>query len=363
MVDKTDERYMRMALALARKGAGRTSPNPMVGAVVVRGGRVVGRGYHRRAGEAHAEIIALAEAGRAARGATLYVNLEPCSHYGRTPPCIDAVVRAGVSRVVAGMIDPNRLVAGRGVESLERAGIRVDVPVREEECRRINEAFVKHVTRKLPFIVLKLAASLDGRIATSAGDSKWVTGQKARRYVHELRNRYDAVLVGSGTVLVDDPQLTCRLRRGRNPWRVVLDRRLRTPMNATLLRQTPREKTIVVTSDESSTSKRTRLERSGIQVWTFPAPKGTIPFRYLLRRLGRVGITSVMIEGGAITASRAISEKVVDKVLCFYAPKVIGGDGLPMVGSLGVVRMSRCYKVRDTKVRKVGEDVLVTAYL
>lgn len=354
---------MRMALALARRGAGRTSPNPMVGAVVVRGGKVVGRGYHHRAGEPHAEVLALAAAGAAACGATLYVNLEPCSHYGRTPPCIDAVLKARVARVVAGMIDPNRLVAGRGVESLRRAGVRVDVPVREDECLEMNEAFVKHVTHRLPLIVLKLAASLDGRIAASGGDSRWVTGEKARRSVHALRNRYDAVLVGSNTVLADDPELTCRLPRGRNPWRIVLDRRLRTPADARLLRQNPPEKTIIVTGVESSPKKRKRLESSGVQVWTFAVRNGTIPFRQLLRRLDRIGITSVMIEGGAITAARAISERVVDRVLCFYAPKFIGGDGLPMLGPLGVARMSQSYRLRDAKVRRIGEDLLVTARL
>lgn len=354
---------MGMALALARKAAGRTSPNPMVGAVLVRGGRLVGRGYHRQVGGPHAEIVALSAAGDAARGATLYVTLEPCSHYGRTPPCVKALIDAGVTRVVAGMIDPNPLVAGRGVRALKRSGVAVDVPVRELECRRANEVFVKHVTSQLPFVVLKLAASLDGRIATFTGDSRWVTGQIARRYVHGLRGRYDAVLVGSGTVLADDPQLTCRLPKGRDPWRVVLDGRLRTPIDATVLKQTPAEKTILVTGDRSSPTKIKQLKSLGVQVWSFSLRNGTIPFRQLLRRLGRTGITGVMIEGGAVTAGRAIAEGVVDKVLCFYAPKLIGGDGMPMVGDLGVNRMADCGQLRITHVERLGEDVLVTAYV
>ena len=362
MIDKSDKRYMSMALALAQKAAGRTSPNPMVGAVVVRQGRLVGRGYHHRAGESHAEVLALSAAGQVARGATLYVTLEPCSHFGRTPPCVKAIIQAGVTRVVAGMIDPNPRVSGRGVRALRRAGIVVDVPVCEEECRRANEVFVKHVTRNLPFVVLKLAASLDGRIATSTGDSKWVTGETARRYVHGLRSRYDAVLVGSGTVLADDPRLTCRLPRGRDPWRIVLDRRLRTPVAATLLEQTPVEKTILVAGDRSSRARRKRLEGIGVQVWSFSVRNGTIPFKQLLRKLSRAGITSVMIEGGAITASRAISEGIVDKVLCFCAPKLIGGEGLPMIGDLGVTRMSDCPQLRITDIERLGEDVLVTAY-
>ena len=354
---------MRAAIGLARRAAGRTSPNPMVGAVVVRQDRIVGRGYHARAGGDHAEVRALRQAGEAARGATLYVNLEPCSHFGRTPPCVKAVVEAGVERVAAGMIDPNPRVAGSGVRALRRAGVRVDVPVREEECRRLNEAFVKHVTQGLPFVALKLAASLDGRIATAAGDSKWVTGPAARRFVHRLRNQYDAVLVGSGTVLADDPQLTCRLPGGRDPWRIVLDGRLRTPATARLVVQPEPEKTVVVTGRDVPAARRKRLEDLGVQVWSFPMKQGRVGFRRVLRRLARAGVLSVMVEGGAVTAARAISEKVVDKVLCFYAPKFIGAEGLPMVGDLGITRLRRCPQLGNSGVRRLGDDILVSAYL
>ena len=354
---------MRAAIGLARRAAGRTSPNPMVGAVVVREGRIVGRGYHARAGGDHAEVRALRQAGEAARGATLYVNLEPCSHFGRTPPCVKGVVEAGVERVAAGMIDPNPQVAGSGVQALRRAGVRVDVPVLEEECRRLNEAFVKHVIRGLPFVALKLAASLDGRIATAAGDSKWVTGPEARKFVHRLRNRYDAVLVGSGTVLADDPQLTCRLPGGRDPWRVVLDGRLRTPATARLVAQPEPGKTVLVTGRDVPAARRKRLEDLGVQVWSFPMRQGRVAFRRVLRRLAREGVLSVMVEGGAVTAGRAISEKVVDKVLCFYAPKFIGAEGLPMVGDLGITRMRRCPQLGNPEVRRLGDDILVSAYL
>lgn len=358
-----DERFMRAAIGLARRAAGRTSPNPMVGAVVVRQGRIVGRGYHARAGGDHAEVRALRQAGEAARGATLYVNLEPCSHFGRTPPCVKAVVEAGVERVAAGMIDPNPRVAGSGVQALRRAGVRVDVPVREEECRRLNEAFVKHVTQGLPFVALKLAASLDGRIATAAGDSQWVTGPEARKFVHRLRNRYDAVLVGSGTVLADDPQLTCRLPGGRDPWRVVLDGRLRTPATARLVAQPEPGKTVLVTGRDAPAARKKRLEDLGVQVWSFPMRQGRVAFRRVLRRLAREGVLSVMVEGGAVTAGRAISEKVVDKALCFYAPKFIGAEGLPMVGELGVTRLRRCPQLGNPEVRRLGDDILVSAYL
>lgn len=360
---ESDQRFMRAALSLARRAAGRTSPNPMVGAVVVRAGRIVGRGYHARAGADHAEVAALRQAGRAARGATLYVSLEPCNHVGRTPPCTRAVIEAGVTRVVTGMADPNPRVAGGGLDALREAGVRVDVAVREEECLRLNEAFVKHVTRGLPFVTLKLAASLDGRIATATGDSKWVTGPEARTYVHRLRNECDAVLVGSGTVLADDPQLTCRLPGGRDPLRVVLDRRLRTPVGARLVNQREPEKTVLVTGDGVPASRRKRMEDLGIQVWSFPVRQGRISFRRVLRKLARTGVLSVLMEGGGVTASRAIAEKMVDKVLCFYAPKFIGAEGLPMMGDLGIARMRRCPRLTDPRARRLGEDILVTAYL
>ncbi len=363
MPQETDERYMRAALRLARRAAGRTSPNPMVGAVAVRGGRVVGRGYHARAGGDHAEVAALRQAGDAARGATLYVNLEPCSHFGRTPPCVKAVIDAGVKRVVAGMVDPNPVVAGRGVSALREAGVGVEVRVREEECRRLNEAFVKHVTQGLPFVTLKLAASLDGRIATATGDSKWVTGPAARKFVHRLRNEADAVLVGSGTVLADDPQLTCRLPGGRDPWRIVLDRRLRTPVTARLVHQQQPEKTVLVAGDGVPAARRKRLEDLGVQVWTFPARQGRVSLRRVLRKLARLDVLSVMVEGGAVTASRVIGEKAADKVLCFYAPKFIGAEGLPMMGELGITRMRQCPHLAGPAVRRFGEDILVSAYL
>ncbi len=361
--EESDQRYMGASLRLARRAAGRTSPNPMVGALVVRDGRVVGCGHHARAGADHAEVVALREAGSAARGATLYVNLEPCSHFGRTPPCVRAVLEAGVTRVVAGMVDPNPAVAGRGLQALREAGVRVDAPVREDACRQFNEAFVKYVTRGLPFVTLKLAASLDGRIATATGDSRWVTGPAARRYVHRLRNQLDAVMVGSGTVLADDPQLTCRLPGGRDPLRIVLDRRLRTPVTARLVTQPHSENTVLITGNDTSADACKPLEDLGVQVWRFPVNRGRISFRRVFRRLARAGVLSVLLEGGAVTAARAISEKAVDKVLCFYAPKFVGAEGLPMVGDLGIERMRQTPRLKTPAVRRLGEDILVSAYL
>jgi diaminohydroxyphosphoribosylaminopyrimidine deaminase/5-amino-6-(5-phosphoribosylamino)uracil reductase len=361
MRDEADKRYMRMALDLALQGAGRTSPNPLVGAVLVRGGKVIATGYHHRAGGDHAEVVALKRAGRKARGAALYINLEPCSHYGRTPPCTLSVIQAGVKTVVAGMADPNPLVSGQGICELRRAGIQIRLGVLQEESRRLNEAFAKYITRRLPFVILKLAASLDGKIATFTGDSRWVTAEAARRYVHSLRNQVDAVLVGAGTVVADDPQLTCRIPGGRNPLRIVVDGRLSIPTTARLLREPG--KTIVVTGPRAPLRKVRAIERSGAEVWRFPLSDGAVPFASLLRELGKREIVSVMIEGGVATAGHALSEKVVDKVCFFYAPKIIGGDGLDMIAPLGVKKMIQSKQLKDLAVEKVGADLLVTGYL
>ena len=354
---------MEMALALARKGAGRTSPNPLVGAVLVRGGKIAGAGYHRRAGDDHAEIVALRRAGKRARGATLYLNLEPCSHHGRTPPCALSLIRAGVRRVVVGMVDPNPLVSGKGIRKLRQARIRVDVGLLERECRRLNEAFSKHITRQLPFIILKLAASLDGRIAASTGDSRWVTGSVSRQYVHRLRNQVDAVLIGAGTVLADDPRLTCRLRGGRDPWRVVLDGRLRIPLKTRLLRRRDPEKTIIITGTRAPAGKIKTIRRTGATVWQLPLRAGRIPFTAVLKRLGKMGLNSVMIEGGATTASWALKEGVVDKVMFFYAPKLIGGEGRGIIGPLGIKKMTQVTKIKDIEIKRLGADFLVSGYL
>jgi diaminohydroxyphosphoribosylaminopyrimidine deaminase/5-amino-6-(5-phosphoribosylamino)uracil reductase len=363
MRDDLDKRYMRLALRLALKGAGRTSPNPVVGAVLVRDGRIVATGYHRRAGEDHAEIVALKRAGDRARGATLYLNLEPCSHQGRTPPCTLSLIRSGVKRVVSGMPDPNPLVSGRGIRRMRRAGIQVDVGLLDAECRRLNEAFTKYITRHIPFVLLKLAASLDGKTATSTGDSRWITETASRNLVHQMRNQVDAVLVGIGTVIADDPRLTCRLPGGRNPWRVVLDSHLRIPLSARLLHGRNPEKTIVITGSRAPVKRMAAIRSCGARVWSFPLRAGGISFAALLSRLGKMGLTSVMIEGGAATAGRALREGIVDKVLIFYAPKIIGGDGRAMIEALGVRRVSHSRRIKDMEVKRLGKDFLVSGYL
>jgi diaminohydroxyphosphoribosylaminopyrimidine deaminase / 5-amino-6-(5-phosphoribosylamino)uracil reductase len=335
----------------------------MVGAVLVRGGKVIATGFHRRAGEDHAEIVALKRAGAKATGATLYINLEPCSHHGRTPPCSRALISAGIKEVVAGMEDPNPLVAGKGFQQLRRAGIRVRAGILEEECRRLNEAFVKYITRRLPFVTLKLAASLDGKIAAVTGDARWISSEDSRRVVHQLRNQIDAVVVGVGTVIADDPQLTCRISNGRNPWRVVLDSHLRIPLSARLLRQPDPEKNIIVTGDRSRRKKIDALEALGARVWQVKLRRGRIPWATIVKRLAAQGALSVMIEGGAATAAWALQEKVVDRILFFYAPMILGGDGRVMIDRLGVKRVKQAIRIQDMQVRKFGADALVCGYL
>ena len=335
----------------------------MVGAVLARGRKVIATGFHRIAGADHAEIVALRRAGAKAKGATLYINLEPCSHYGRTPPCSRALIRAGIKEVVAGMKDPNPLVGGRGFRALKRAGIRVRIGLLEQECRTLNEAFVKYITRRLPFVTLKLAASLDGKIATATGDARWISGEEARLLVHRMRNQVDVVVTGVGTVIADDPQLTCRMANGRNPWRVTLDPRLRVPLAAKLLHQSDPERTIIVTGHHSSQRQIRAIESLGAQVWRVKLRQGRIPWTAILRKLATQGVLNVMIEGGATTAAWALHEKAVDKIIFFYAPIILGGDGRVMIDRLGVKRIKRAIRVKRMGARLWGTDTLVSAYL
>jgi diaminohydroxyphosphoribosylaminopyrimidine deaminase / 5-amino-6-(5-phosphoribosylamino)uracil reductase len=348
---------MRMALGLAVKG--RTSPNPRVGAVVVRDGEVVGRGYHPRAGEPHAEIFALNEAGDAATGADLYVTLEPCSHHGRTPPCCEAVIRAGIARVYVGMVDPDEKVAGRGIERLRDAGIEVVCPVLEDEARSINEAYIKHRTTGMPLVVLKSAMSLDGRIASRTGDSKWITGEKSRAYAHRIRAEVDAIVIGAGTARADNPSLTARVgRKTFYPKRVVVTRNGDLPHDLAMF-SLPGE-TIVAVADSAPPDRLMKLEQAGARILKMNDCGGWFSVREMLRQLGRMEMLSVMIEGGAGLAGRALDERVVDKAVFFYAPKIIGGaTAVSGIGGEGVELVSNCPRLADTRIRRFGEDFAV----
>jgi len=360
---RQEERYLRLACRLARKAAGRTSPNPMVGAVLVRGGKIVGSGYHQYAGGPHAEINALKQAGTKAKGATLYITLEPCSHQGRTPPCTRALIAAGIRAVVAGMKDPNPLVAGRGFQKLRRAGIKVRSGLCQEESSQLIEAFAKFITERRPLVTLKLAATLDGKIATPSGDARWISGERSRARVHRWRNEMDAVLVGAGTVRADDPLLTCRMAGGRNPYRLVLDSRLRISPSASLLRLPDADKTIIATTHRAPLSKVRALEKLGVVVWRLASRNDRVAWLPLLRKLAGLGVVTLLIEGGAEVAASALKNKVVDKLELFYAPKLVGGDGRAMLGPLGIGKMAQAMALRRFDMRRSGEDLWLSGNL
>jgi len=352
-----DEKHMRRAIELALKGRGRTRPNPLVGAVLVKNGRVVGEGYHRKAGGPHAEIHALRQAGERARGAELFINLEPCCHHGRTPPCTGALIGAGVRRVVVGQRDPNPRVAGRGLRALRRAGMEVFCGVLEEESREINRAFAKYIVSGRPWTVLKLAMSLDGRIATCKGQSRWITGARARRLVHEMRAGADAVLVGTGTVLADDPRLTARLP-GRKPYapiRVILDRRGRVPLEAKVFDEAG--EVILAAGPRFPRARKARLEKSGVQILPIAEKRGGLDLDQLMVELGRREITSLLAEGGGELAASLLAAGVVDRVVMFVAPLIIGGREAPgPVGGLGAGEMAAALRLDRLRVTDVGGD-------
>jgi len=357
-----DEIWMRRVLRLAEKGRGRTSPNPMVGAVLVKDGKIVGEGYHAKAGEAHAEMIALNRAGREAREATLYINLEPCVHFGKTPPCAPAVIEGGVKKAVIGMEDPNPLVSGRGVESLKQAGIDVAVGILEEECRRLNEAFCKYILKKEPFIILKVAATLDGKIATRDGESKWISNEPSRRLVHRLRDQVDGLLVGIGTILKDDPQLTARLKGGRNPHRIVLDSRLRIPEKARVIETFP-SLTILATTEQAPKDKLERLEKKGVRVLIFGSKEGRVDLKSCLSKLGEMGMMTLMVEGGSGINGSFLDEGLADKVLLFFSPKLMGDtQAIGMFGGRGAVHLSEANSLKDLRLKKIGTDILLEGY-
>jgi diaminohydroxyphosphoribosylaminopyrimidine deaminase/5-amino-6-(5-phosphoribosylamino)uracil reductase len=356
---------MRLALEEAAKGLGRTSPNPVVGAVLVKGGRIIARGYHRRAGTAHAEVVALEAAGAKARGADLYTTLEPCDHYGRTPPCSQAILDAGVRRVIVASSDPNPKVNGKGMARLRRAGVEVLTGVLQEEADKLNRPFFKAVSTGLPYVTLKAAVTLDGKLATATGDSRWVTGEQARAWVHRLRDQVDVILVGANTVRKDNPQLTTRLPegKGKDPVRVVVDSHLRLSPKLTVFTQRSPARTVVATLGDPTGRKAKRLMATGAEVWRLPGKDGRVDLEALLRRLAKEGLNHVLVEGGAEVYGSLLREELADELLLFVAPKLIGGEGLSWSGSLGVKQMARALTVRALSFEQVGEDLLLRARL
>jgi len=353
---------MRRALELARLGEGYTRPNPLVGAVVVRDGQIVGEGYHASYGGPHAEVVALQQAGGNARGADLFTNLEPCCHWGKTPPCAEAILAAGIRRVVLAHRDPNPLVNGQGLAQLKKAGVEVIEGVLAEEGLRLNEVFLHWIRTKTPFVVLKLALSLDGKIATRERKSQWITGEESRRFVHILRRRYAAVLVGIGTVLSDDPELTVRAVAGPQPLRVVLDSAGRIPFQARVL--SPAAKTLIATTARMPESVERELTARGVEVWRLPTSSGGVDLSALLAKLGGQGVDSVLVEGGSEVAWSFLSQGFVQKVAFFYAPVILGGRrAVPAVGGEGVGEPTAGFRLQDLTVERVGEDLLVLGYL
>jgi len=356
---------MKMALRLAAKGAGWVSPNPMVGAVVVQAGEVAGQGWHRHYGGPHAEIEALRAAGPLSRGATLYVTLEPCNHHGRTPPCTEAVLAAGISRVVAAAPDPNHRVSGGGAVFLKARGVQVEMGLLEAEVRRLNEAWFAWTENDRPWVIAKAACSLDGKIATRTGDSQWLTGEAARSFGHRLRHECDAILVGVGTVLADDPQLTARLsrRRAKDPIRLVLDTRLRLPLSARLLHLNSSSPTWVACTAEAPSEKIKALEALGAEVLVMPEEEGRVALRPLLQELGRRRVQSLLVEGGAEVLGAFFDQSLVDKFFFFYAPKILGGQkALSVIGGTGVTRLAEAHQARDLSLRRIGPDLMVWGY-
>ena len=361
---KTDEQYMRQALDLARNGRGRTSPNPVVGAVIVKDEVIVGRGWHQKAGTAHAEIHALAEAGSAAKNATIYVTLEPCCHQGRTGPCTEAILAAGIERVVVAMVDPNPLVAGCGISQLRERGLTVDTGVLSDEAAQLNAPFIKWISCSMPFVTMKSGISLDGKIATQTGESRWITGAESRLEVHRMRNMSDAIITGIGTVLADDPELTTRLPEGgKSPVRVVLDRMARTPVGAKIL-NIQAAPTIIAVSAASPQERRDALAAAGAEVLIVPETEGKLDLAFLLRSLGQRCLTNVMVEAGGSLNSSFLFGNYVDKVVLFIAPKIIGGSGAPgPYGGTGCGALSEAVELEDMIVRHLGEDLMVEGFV
>ncbi len=357
---------MKRALELSKKAVGFVNPNPLVGAVIVKDNKIIGEGYHEYFGGPHAEVNAFANVKENVEGATMYVTLEPCSHYGKTPPCADAIVKNKIAKVVIGMIDPNPLVAGRGIEILKKNGIQVITGIMDLEIMKTNEIFIKYIAEKQPFCIMKTAMTLDGKIATVNGDSKWISNEKSRAYVHELRQRVTGIMVGIGTVLKDDPELTTR-REGLlslNPTRIIIDSKARIPLEAKVLKCDEKTKTIIVTTEFADKSKIEAIKQRGAEVIVTQSKNNWVDLKNLMTLLGEMGIDSILLEGGSTLNYSAIEEGIVDKVITFISPKIFGGtSGKTPVGGKGIEHVKDSIALLDIDITRFNEDIMIEGYV
>jgi diaminohydroxyphosphoribosylaminopyrimidine deaminase/5-amino-6-(5-phosphoribosylamino)uracil reductase len=357
----TDESYIQLAIEIAKKGEGNVSPNPLVGCVIVKNNKIIGAGYHKKFGEDHAEINALNSATESLEGSTLFVNLEPCSHHGKTPPCVDRIILEKIKKVVIGTLDINPLVSGSGVKALKKAGVEVRVGVLENECLELNKFFFKYISKKLPYVTLKAAQTLDGKIADINYNSEWITGEQSRKYVHTLRSKYDAILIGSNTSKKDDPNLTVRMVEGRNPYRIVLDSKLKLPLNLNLIKKNNDQKTILVTLAENRTKKNKvkRFEQLGIRIiFIKQDDKGRINLKSALKEVRKIGITSVLVEGGAKIYSAFVNQNLFDDIMLFISPKILG-SGIQTFGEISNNNLKDALKLKIKKSEMLDEDILL----
>lgn len=357
----TDESYIKLALEIARKGSGKVSPNPLVGAILVKDEKIIGAGYHESYGGHHAEINAINNAKQSVEGSTLYVNLEPCSHFGKTPPCTDAIIKHKIKRVVIGTLDMNPLVSGKGIQRLKEAGVDVKVGVLENECAELNKFFFKNITRHTPYVALKAAQTLDGKIADLSGSSKWISSLQSRRYVHSLRSCYDAVLIGYSTAKIDDPSLTVRFVEGRNPKRVVMDSDLKLSMKLHLFSNNSDGNLIVITKRKSMTKERKiqMLRSRGVQIICVKENKdGTLNLNDMLKKLSDNNIASVLVEGGRNIYNSFVRQNLFDEILLFICPKLLG-SGISVVDNIGVTSIRKALKLKIRSAEKIGDDILV----
>lgn len=355
----TDEEYMNLALALAKKGIGFVNPNPLVGAVIVKEGKIIGQGWHEYYGGWHAERNALNNCSESPNGASMYVTLEPCCHHGKTPPCTDAILQSGIKRVVIGCLDPNSLVSGKGAAILRKAGVDVDIGVLQEKCIALNEVFFHYIKQKTPYVVMKYAMTMDGKIATASGKSKWITGINARNNVHKSRNQYSSIMVGVGTVITDNPSLTCRIDGGRNPIRIICDTYLNTPLESIIVTTAKEVRTIIATACNDREKHKPYLEH-GCEVHEINKKDNHINLNHLMQELGKAGIDSILLEGGSLLNYSALQSRIVNKVQAYISPKLFGGEkSKTPIGGEGIQEVCNCFTLKNQSITWFDEDILM----